>query len=205
MCGKDMIDRFGERIKELESIVREIAIDITTGTVVERLPPEKVWEKTGPKVSMVRELIKELREYLYILKPEKVPTIQQSVTRIFERLDLFQDVLTIKKEVDESNPEVSVDELRKALNEISDFVSLCKAIKDDPSEIIESVLMLKQGHKSEDISLTEARMKYLGDLVKEAQTSYGEIVELSSKMEHQLAAIKAEYEDIFFSLHKKEE
>jgi hypothetical protein len=48
-------------------------------------------------------------------------------------------------------------------------------------------------------------MKYLGDLVKEAQSSYGEITELSTKMEHQLSAIKAECEDLYFSLSKKEE
>jgi len=200
-----MIDRFGDRIKELESVVREIAIDITTGTVVDRLPPEKVWETTGPKVSMVRELIKELREYLYILKPEKVPTIQRSVTGIFERLDLFQESLTMDRGAEGESSQASVDELRKALGEISEFVSLCRAIKADPSEIIESILTLRQGRKSDAPSITQARMKYLGDLVKEAQSSYGEITELSTKMEHQLSAIKAECEDLYFSLSKKEE
>jgi hypothetical protein len=200
-----MIDRFGDRIKELESVVREIAIDITTGTVVDRLPPEKVWETTGPKVSMVRELIKELREYLYILKPEKVPTIQGSVTGIFERLNLFQESLTQDRGIEGKNSQVSVDELRNALSEISEFVSLCRAIKADPSEIIHSILTLRQGQNSDAASITQARMKYLEDLVKEAQSSYGEITELSTKMEHQLAAIKAECEDLYFSLSKKEE
>ncbi len=200
-----MIDRFGDRIKELESVVREIAIDITTGTVVDRLPPEKVWETTGPKVSMVRELIRELREYLYILKPEKVPTIQQSVTGIFERLDLFQESLTMDRGTEGESSQASVDELRKALGEISEFVSLCRAIKADPSEIIESILTLRQGRKTDAPSITQARMKYLGDLVKEAQSSYGEITELSTKMEHQLSAIKAECEDLYFSLSRKEE
>ena len=200
-----MIDRFGDRIKELESVVREIAIDITTGTVVDRLPPEKVWETTGPKVSMVRELIKELREYLYILKPEKVPTIQRNITGIFEGLDLFQESLILDREIEEKNSQVSVDELRKALSEISEFVSLCRAIKADPSEIIKSILILRQGQKSDAPSITQDRMRYLGDLVKEAQSSYGEITELSTKMEHQLAAIKAECEDLYFSLSKKEE
>jgi hypothetical protein len=199
-----MLDRFGDRIKELESVVREIAIDITTGTVVDRLPPEKVWETTGPKISMVRELIKELREYLYILKPEKVPTIQRSITGIFERLDLFKESLTKDRGAEEGGSQVSVDELRNALGEISEFVSLCRAIKADPSEIIQSVIDLRQGQKSDASSITEARMKYLGDLVKEAQSSYGEITELSSKMEHQLAAIKAECEDLYLSLSKKE-
>lgn len=200
-----MIDRFGDRIKELESVVREIAIDITTGTVVDRLPPEKVWETAGPKVSMVKELIKELREYLYILKPEKVPTIQQSVTGIFERLDLFQESLTMDRGAEGESSHVSVDELREALGEISEFVSLCRAIKADPSEIIESILTLRQGRKSDAPSMAPARIKYLRDLVKEAQSSYGEITELSTKMEHQLSAIKEECEDLYFSLSKKEE
>jgi len=200
-----MIDRFGDRIKELESVVREIAIDITTGTVVDRLPPEKVWETAGPKVSMVRELIKELREYLYILKPEKVPTIQQSVTGIFERLDLFQESLTMDRGAKGESSQASVDELSKALGEISEFVSLCRAIKADPSEIIESILTLRQGRKSDAPSITPARIKYLGDMVKEVQSSYGEITELSTKMDHQLSAIKEECEDLYFSLSKKEE
>jgi hypothetical protein len=200
-----MIDRFGDRIKELESVIREIAIDITTGTVVDRLPPEKVWETTGPKVSMVRELIKELREYLYILKPEKVPTIQQSVTGIFERLDLFQESLTMDRGAEGERSQASVDELRNALGEISEFVSLCRAIKADPSEIIESILTLRQGRKSDAPSITQSKMKYLGDLVQEAKSSYGEITELSTKMEHQLFAIKEECEDLYFSLSKKEE
>lgn len=199
-----MIDRFGDRIKELESVVREIAIDITTGTVVDRLPPEEVWETTGPKVSMVRELIKELREYLYILKPEKVPTIQSSVTSIFERLDLFQESLTLDRDAEEGSP-ASVDELREALGEISEFVSLCRAIKADPSEIIQSIISLRQGETSEAGRITEARMKYLGSLIKEAQSSYDEITELSSKIEHQLAAIKAECDDLYYSLSRKEE
>ena len=42
-----MLDRFSDRIDELEAVVRKIAVDITTGTFVERLPPGEVWEKTG--------------------------------------------------------------------------------------------------------------------------------------------------------------
>ncbi len=68
--GLGMLERFEGRVNELESIVRELAIDITTGTVVDRIPPEKMWEETGERVTIVRELIKELREYITILKPE---------------------------------------------------------------------------------------------------------------------------------------
>ncbi|MFQ6053842.1 MAG: hypothetical protein ACE5OO_06430, partial [Candidatus Bathyarchaeia archaeon] len=67
--------------------MREIAVDIATGTLVERLPPGRIWERVGERVTMVEELLKELREYLSIVKPEKVPTIRRRLASIFERLD----------------------------------------------------------------------------------------------------------------------
>ena len=76
-----MLERFSDRINELETVSREIAIDITTGAIMERLPPKRIWERAGERVTMVGELIKELREYLFIMKPEKVPTSSKSGSR----------------------------------------------------------------------------------------------------------------------------
>ena len=40
--GLGMLERFEGRVNELELVVRELANDITTGTVVDRIPPEKL-------------------------------------------------------------------------------------------------------------------------------------------------------------------
>jgi len=200
----EMLERFGGRITELEAVVREIAIDTTTGTVVDRLPADQVWEKTGPKVKMVRDLINELREYLYVLKPEKVPTIQGRVTSIIEHLDLFEESLTVEGGEADST-QISIDELRKALGEISEFVSLCRAFKEEPSEIIKTILDLRENQRTDTVPVTPSKMMRLGELVKNVQSSYEDTAELTAKMGRQLSAVKAEYDELYFSLNRKEE
>jgi len=198
-----MLERFEGRVNELESVVRELAIDITTGTVVDRIPPEKLWEETGERINVVRELIKELREYLSILKPEKVPTIQLRVTGIFERLDIFKESLT-QDDAEEETAKVSIDELRKALEEIAEFTSLCRAIQEDPSEIIQTILELRENQQTDRSPMTPAKMMRLGDLVKNARESQAEITALVAQLEGRLAEVKEEYDELYFSLSRKE-
>jgi chromosome segregation ATPase len=199
-----MLERFEGRINELESVVRELAIDITTVTVVDRIPSNEVWAETGERVTVVRELIKELREYLYILKPEKVPTIQSKVTGIFERLDIFKESLT-QEGAKESNAKAPIEELRKALEEIDEFTSLCRAIRDDPSEIIQTILELRENQQTDRPPMTPAKMMRLGDLLKKSRESHGEIAELVSQLNGRLAEVKEEYDELYFSLSRKEE
>lgn len=198
-----MLERFEGRVNELESVVRELAIDITTGTVVDRIPPEKLWEETGERVNVVRELLKELREYLSILKPEKVPTIQLRVTGIFERLDIFKESLT-QEGAEEGSAKTSIDELRKALEEIAEFTSLCRAIQEDPSEIIQTILELRENQQTDRPPMTPAKMMRLGDLVKNARESQAEITALVAQLEGRLAEVKEEYDELYFSLSRKE-
>jgi uncharacterized coiled-coil DUF342 family protein len=202
--GSGMLERFEGRIDELESVVRELAIDITTGTVVDRIPSDEVWAETGERVIVVRELIKELREYLYIMKPEKVPTIQGKVTGIFERLDIFKELLT-QEGAEEANKKAPIEELRKALEEIAEFTSLCRSIRDDPSEIIQTILELRENQHTDKPPMTPAKMMRLGDLLKNAREFHGEIAELVSQLDGSLAEVKEEYDELYFSLSRKEE
>ena len=201
--GLGMLERFEGRVNELELVVRELAIDITTGTVVDRIPPEKLWEETGERVNVVRELIKELREYLSILKPEKVPTIQLRVTGIFERLDVFKESLT-QEGAEEGTAKASIDELRKALEEIAEFTSLCRAIQEDPSEIIQTILELRENQQTDRPPMTPAKMMRLGDLVKNARESQVEITALVTQLKGRLSEVKEEYDELYFSLSRKE-
>ncbi|MFB0557479.1 MAG: hypothetical protein ACETVY_00030 [Candidatus Bathyarchaeia archaeon] len=198
-----LLERFGDRINELEAVVREIAIEMTTGTFVERLPPERVWDKTGDRITMAGELINELKEYLFMLKPEKVPAIQRQVNSIYERLGIFKEALS--EEAADVKSHVSVDELRQALVDISEFVSLCRAVKSEPSDVIGAIISLREGQRTEAFTVSKERLQHLGDLVKEAQASYREATEVSSRMERQLEAIRSEYERLLTSLMKKEE
>ena len=202
--GLGMLERFEGRVNELESVVRELAIDITTGTVVDRIPLERVWEETGERVTIVRELIKELREYLTILKPEKVPTIQRRVSSIFERLDIFKESLT-GEGTEEGTAKASIDELRKALEEIAEFTSLCREIREAPSEIIQTILELRANQQTDRSPMTPAKMMRLGDMVNNAQESHGEIAKFVAELESKLTDVKEEYDELYFSLSRKED
>jgi hypothetical protein len=185
--------------------MREIAIDTTTITFVERLPPKKVWEKTGSRVTLVSELVKELKEYLFILKPERVPTIQIHAANIYERLDAFKETLKADFAETVENAQAPIDELRQALVDISGFISLCREIKAAPSQVISSILSLREEPKTDVQPATQAKMQHLGDLIKEVQASHKKIAETSMVMENQLNDIKSEYENLIFSVQKKEE
>jgi hypothetical protein len=202
--GLRMLERFEGRVNELESVVRELAIDITTGTVVDRIPPEKMWEETGERITIVRELLKELREYLTILKPEKVPTIQRRVSGILERLDIFKESLT-GEGAEEGTAKASIYELRKALEEIADFTSLCREIREAPSEIIHTILELRANQQNDRSPMTPAKMMRLGDMVKNAQESHGEIAKFVAQLDTMLAEVKEEYDELYFSLSRKED
>ena len=200
----EMIHRFGNRIDELEGVLREIAIDITTGTFVDRLSPEELWGKTNERVSLVSDLIDELKEYLFILKPESVPTFQRHVTGIHERLDVFQETLKMDAD-DEHRSQVSIDELRQALVEISDFISLCRETRENPSEVINEILTLRENQATDAPPVTQDKMGPLGDLLKGAQASHGKLEELHAEIGGQLEALKKEYDELYFSLKRKEE
>jgi len=199
-----LLERFSDRIEDLEAVVREIAIDITTGTLMERLQPSSIWERAGERVTMVGELLKELREYLAIVKPEKVPTIQRHVVTISERLELFKETLEEETLDPMDSSRKALEELRQALVEISDFLSLCKEVKATPSPVISRILSLKGGGVSEIPAETWAKMVLLSDLVKSTQAAYEDIAELTARMENQLNAIRSEYESLMFSFKKKE-
>ena len=200
-----MIERFSDRIDELEAVSREIAIDITTGTIMERLPPRRIWERAGERVTMMGELLKELREYLYIIKPEKVPTIHRHLVTIDERLDLFKETLERDALDPLENSRRALEELRQALVEISDFLSLCREVRATPSPVIRAILSMRGGRVSEVPSETLARMEHLADLIKSTQAAYEDIAELTSRMGNQLDAVRSEYENLMLGFRKKEE
>lgn len=200
-----MFERFSDRVNNLEAVVREIAIDITTGAIMERLPPKRIWERAGERVMMISELLKELREYLSMLKPEKVPTIQRSVVSISERLELFKETLESDKLEPTDSSRRALEELRQALVEISDFLSLCKDVKATPSPVVSAIFSLRGGSVSDVTQETWAKMEHLSELIKSTQSAYDDVLELTSRMENQLDAIRTEYENLMFSFRKKDE
>ncbi len=200
-----VLDRFEDRIDEVEKTIKEMAIDITTGTFVDKLSPEQMWESMEDRVKLVGDLVNELREYLYMLKPERVPSIQRYVTGINERLSLFKEALRGDEGSTQDDSKESVEELRQVLVDITEFISFCRLVKTEPSETINEILVLRANQATDAPPMTQEKMRRLGDLVRDAKASTEESTELLTKMGGQLEAVKAEYERLLYSLKKKEE
>jgi len=200
-----LLERFNERIDQLEDVIKQIAIEITTGTFVEKLPPEKVWEKTGDQVNLMVELIKELREYLFVLKPEKVATSEKYITGIYERLDVFKEYLGVEKDAVVGSSSASMDELRKALVNITEFISYCRRVKNDPNEVISTILDLRDNQASEQVGISSEKLRVMGDKVKETQEYLQEYSKMSAEMENKIEALKTEYDRMVYSMKQKDE
>ena len=200
-----LLERFNERIDQLEDVIKQIAIEITTGTFVEKLPPEKVWEKTGDQVNLMVELIKELREYLFVLKPEKVATSEKYITRIYERLDVFKEYLGVEKDAVVGSSSASMDELRKALVNITEFISYSRRVKNDPNEVISAILTLRDNQASEQVGISSEKLRVMGDRVKETQEYLQEYSKMSAEMENKIEALKTEYDRMVYSMKQKDE
>lgn len=199
-----VLDRFEDRIDEVEKTIKEMAIDITTGTFVDKLSPEQMWESMEDRVKLVGDLVNELREYLYMLKPERVPSIQRYVTGINERLSLFEEALRGDEGSTQDDSKESVEELRQVLVDITEFISFCRLVKTEPSETINEILVLRANQATDAPPMTQEKMRRLGDLVRDAKASTEESTELLTKMGGQLEAVKAEYERLLYSLKKEE-
>jgi len=200
-----LLERFNERIDQLEDVIKQIAIEITTGTFVEKLPPEKVWEKTGDQVNLMVELIKELREYLFVLKPEKVATSEKYITGIYERLDVFKEYLGVEKDAVVGSSSASMDELRKALVNITEFISYSRRVKNDPNEVISAILTLRDNQASEQVGISSEKLRVMGDRVKETQEYLQEYSKMSAEMENKIEALKTEYDRMVYSMKQKDE
>lgn len=200
-----MLERFSDRINELESVVRDIAIDITTGALVERLPPKAIWDKAGERVSKMTALTHELREYLSILRPEKVPTVSGYANSIRERLDKFREIL-FKESLDPlESSRRALDELRQVLTEVSDFLSLCKEVRLTPSPVIGEILQLK-GTRAVGVSEELwARMDRLLELIRSLQTAYRDVLGITSRLEGQIEAVREDYENLLLNFKREKE
>lgn len=204
MVGALTLERFEDRIGELEATIKEIAIDVTTGTFVEKLSSGDLWEKLQDRVKLVTELVNELREYLFMLKPERIPTIQRHTVEIQERLDLFEE--SLMKNIGSSEaPQEAGEELRQALVDISEFVSFCRVVRKEPSEAIQEILVLRENQATDSPPMTQEKMHRLGTLVKDAQSHQREAAMVTTKMESQLEALRSEYDRLLYGLKKKDE
>ena len=145
-----LIDDFNQSVSQLEELLQKITSDMTTGIVFERLQPSELWGRSETDVTSLRSLTEQLREFMLMLKPEKVPTIKKRTEALLQPLKNFREALYRGSEDPLSDSRLALEELRKAVVEGSNYLDLAKEVRRNPSESITEVLRLKDVYDAKE-------------------------------------------------------
>ena len=188
-----MMEEFKAKLDSLEDVVKDIAVDITTGVIVERLPPEKVWEKAGDRVLKITSLTKELKEALLTIKPERAPTVEKYAAMIVEGLEKFRETLFRPGEPLERSRE-GIEQLRRSLVNVSDFMSICREALSNPSPVIREIMSLKERAVVKTPTSYAERLSSLLDTISVIQSILRETLSALTRIDGELSSVKGEVE-----------
>jgi len=130
----NVIQDYEVKISQFENLLQRITTDMTSSVVLEKMVPSEVWRRSQRDVTLLRDLAKQLKDFMLLLKPERSPTIKRHVEALLKPLSNFEDILLRKSEGSPADSRVALDELRRAAIEGSNFLDLAKEIRDNPSE-----------------------------------------------------------------------
>jgi len=188
-----LMEEFKAKLDSLEDVVKDIAVDITTGVIVERLPPEKVWEKAGDRVLKITSLTKELKEALLTIKPERAPTVEKYAAMIVEGLEKFRETLFRPGEPLERSRE-GIEQLRRSLVNVSDFMSICREALSNPSPVIREIMSLKERAVVKTPTSYAERLSSLLDTISVIQSILRETLSALTRIDGELSSVKGEVE-----------
>ena len=194
-----MIEDYNLKISQFEELLQRITSDITSNVVLEKLAPSEIWERSQRNVTLLRDLAKQLRDFMLLLKPERAPTIKRRVEALLKPLSIFEDILLRKSEGSPDDSRLALDELRRAAVEGANFLELVKEIRDNPSESIATILRLKEVYDAKEylsaISIPEAtyvRFEGLKKEIKNLRLSIASIERALEDLKHSLEGVAAE-------------
>lgn len=167
----NVIQDYEVKISQFENLLQRITTDMTSSVVLEKMVPSEVWRRSQRDVTLLRDLAKQLKDFMLLLKPERSPTIKRRVEALLKPLSNFEDILLRKSEGSPADSRVALDELRRAAIEGSNFLDLAKEIRDNPSEMISTLFRLKEVYDAKEylsaVSIPEATFVRFEGLKKE--------------------------------------
>jgi len=175
-----------ELLASFERAVNDVALDITSGALIERLPPQELWGRAEKKIASLNSIASSLREIALTLKPEVAFTIERHYESMMKRLNNFRDILFQKTTEPLTNSRLALEQLRLALVDASDFLVLTREAQNHPSPAMQEIHVLKQKATALQ-TLTEMEAK-VGDLTK----TIHELETLKGELEQKIETLKAE-------------
>lgn len=192
-----MIQEYEEKIGQFEVLLQRITTDLTSNVVLEKMTPTDVWRRSERDITSLRDLTRQLRDLMLLLKPEVAPTIRRQVDALLEHLKAFEE--TLEKQGSEGDSKAALEELRKASIEGANLLELAKKIRENPSKSLSTILRLKEVYDAKEylsaVSIPEAsfiRFENLKRAIKNLNLSILNIEQALKDLKNSLDAVSDE-------------
>lgn len=166
------------KIVRLEGLLQRISTEILANVLYEKISPEELLTKSEADVDDVRKLAEEMKDIMFLLKPEKASSVKKAYREFTQSINSFFEVLRRRSEQRQNVSRQALDFLRKAVTEGQEFIELARSIVKDPSKMILEILRLKEISEAKDylskVSIPEtvyARLEYLRKSIENLRMS----------------------------------
>lgn len=173
---------FNHVAREFEDSLQQLATNIATGILFERLQPMDLWKLAEADVTRLKNLSENCRDLLLVLKPEKVAVVEQRFGVFSQGLSNFREILFQNSSEPLANSRLAFEQLRAAVANGSEFLLLIKEIRDNPSPVIGEVLRLREilesGGRVVTIEVPESVQPMLERLTRDIENLHSALVVL---------------------------
>jgi hypothetical protein len=151
---EDLIrEKLEAKTGEFDQILQKIANAVASGALSEKLTPQGLLEKTENHVNHLSDLVTSAEEPMLLLKPEKANTIKAKRKNLNQTLTTFKDILHQNTMDPLANSRLAFEQLRKGLTDSSDFLSLMREARDNPSPLMSAILTFKKASETKSSAM----------------------------------------------------
>ena len=162
------IDKYEEALQKVEN-------DILSRAFSKSLPPTELLGKTKDLIAIIKDLTRNFKETMLIIKPEKTPIITQLFKDIIKPLNAYEELLLQKTN---DNASKALKQLGKAMLQSTNFLNLAKQIRDEPSPVIQEILKLREVYEAKEYLASvqipkafQAKLNHLNEHIEMFSTS----------------------------------
>ena len=130
--------------KTFEETLQQLASDIASGVLFERLAPMELWNRAERSVTRLKDLAENCQELMLILKPERAVEIEQRFSVFSKSITNFREILFQNSAEPWANSRLAIEQLHGTITAGSEFLLLVKEVRDNPSPLIDKVLRLQE-------------------------------------------------------------
>jgi len=135
---------FRRSAKTFEETLQQLASDIASGVLFERLAPMELWKRAEQGVTRLKDLAENCQELMLILKPERTVEIEQRFSVFSQNIANFREILFQNSAEPSANSRLAIEQLHGTITAGSEFLLLVKETSDNPSPLIDKVLRLQK-------------------------------------------------------------